>query len=295
MGEDSRVAIITPVKNEEDNLPDLITAVKEQTTLPYLWVIVDDSSTDGSPEIIEQAENNTKWIDKLEHNSEAYDVGENVSNVIKSGYLHVEKEVENGIDYYMVLDGDMRISKNYIEKIASFLDENEDVVIASGGVYIEKSGDLVLENRRENHPAGGATLFESHFLRKIDGFPTVPGWDSATKGKARLRGYKSRYLSGLDVQAVQSRPTGGKGDKFKAMKMRGSINYQQNLHPIVVFLRFLNILREYPYFPAFGYLLGYITAVISREDQISDPELRNYYWSVKLREVLVRLTKLKNE
>jgi len=43
--------LITPVKDEEKLLRDVIESVINQTVKPVLWLIIDDGSTDGSPKI----------------------------------------------------------------------------------------------------------------------------------------------------------------------------------------------------------------------------------------------------
>ena len=47
--------LVTAAKNEGKNLPELIQSVAEQTIKPLLWVIVDDASTDNTPQILEDA------------------------------------------------------------------------------------------------------------------------------------------------------------------------------------------------------------------------------------------------
>ena len=44
--------LVTPIKNEEANLPGLIDSIENQDLKPILWVIVDDSSDDSSPNIL---------------------------------------------------------------------------------------------------------------------------------------------------------------------------------------------------------------------------------------------------
>jgi glycosyltransferase involved in cell wall biosynthesis len=42
------------VHNEEQLLPQLMAAVASQTILPKRWIIVDDGSTDATPDILKQ-------------------------------------------------------------------------------------------------------------------------------------------------------------------------------------------------------------------------------------------------
>ena len=44
--------IITPAKDEEENLPNLISSIVKQSIQPLLWLIVDDGSVDSTPVLI---------------------------------------------------------------------------------------------------------------------------------------------------------------------------------------------------------------------------------------------------
>ncbi len=48
--------IVTPVKNEEKDLPGLVESMASQSILPLIWIIMDDGSTDKSPQILQEAE-----------------------------------------------------------------------------------------------------------------------------------------------------------------------------------------------------------------------------------------------
>ncbi|MCK4736138.1 MAG: glycosyltransferase, partial [Methanophagales archaeon] len=51
-----RYIVVTPCRNEEKNIPNLVQSITAQTIRPALWVIVDDGSTDKTGEIIAEAE-----------------------------------------------------------------------------------------------------------------------------------------------------------------------------------------------------------------------------------------------
>ena len=60
-----RYILVTPAKNEGKNLPNLIHSVENLTIKPILWVIVDDGSTDDTPEIIKEAKKKHEWIQSI--------------------------------------------------------------------------------------------------------------------------------------------------------------------------------------------------------------------------------------
>jgi len=49
-----RYIAVTPCGNEEKNLPNLMQSITAQTIEPELWVIVDNGSTDKTPELIKK-------------------------------------------------------------------------------------------------------------------------------------------------------------------------------------------------------------------------------------------------
>ena len=54
--------VVTPVRNESDFLPETIDSMVKQTIIPSQWIVVDDSSTDGTRGMLEEAEKEFKWI-----------------------------------------------------------------------------------------------------------------------------------------------------------------------------------------------------------------------------------------
>ena len=58
----NRYVVITPVRNEESNLPRTIESVCAQTVRPKLWIIVDDGSTDRTALIADASAKDHPWI-----------------------------------------------------------------------------------------------------------------------------------------------------------------------------------------------------------------------------------------
>ncbi|MGH9678804.1 MAG: glycosyltransferase family 2 protein, partial [Candidatus Acidiferrales bacterium] len=48
-----RYALVTPVRDEERYIGGMIDSLLKQSVLPKRWIIVDDGSTDKTPEIVE--------------------------------------------------------------------------------------------------------------------------------------------------------------------------------------------------------------------------------------------------
>src|SRR5438552_18940367 len=54
---------ITPVRNEERYLPQMIESFTAQTCSPIAWIIVDDGSTDRTSSIADDAAARYPWIE----------------------------------------------------------------------------------------------------------------------------------------------------------------------------------------------------------------------------------------
>src|SRR5690348_11875525 len=57
-----KYVVISPVRDEEENIAMTIQSVLRQTVRPIEWVIVDDGSTDRTRQIVDDHANREKWI-----------------------------------------------------------------------------------------------------------------------------------------------------------------------------------------------------------------------------------------
>ena len=57
-----KYVLITPLKNEEKTIKEVVDSVKKQTIKPFFWIIVNDGSTDSSAEILENETKGIEWI-----------------------------------------------------------------------------------------------------------------------------------------------------------------------------------------------------------------------------------------
>jgi len=101
---DYKISIIIPARNEEINLPKILSLLEKQTYKPYEIIVVNDNSEDNTEEVARKF--NVKVISLHEDPPEGW-VGKNWA--IWNGYL------ESGGDLLLFLDADVEPREDFIE------------------------------------------------------------------------------------------------------------------------------------------------------------------------------------
>ena len=114
-----KIAIVTPLRNEEKNINKLFDAVSKQTTNIFYWVILENGSTDGSKKILKNiaCPVNVEHLEilNLTENSMNYELGSNYARIINYGFNFLkEKAYFNQIDFIGILDSDIFLEKKVL-------------------------------------------------------------------------------------------------------------------------------------------------------------------------------------
>lgn len=277
--------LVTPVKNEENNLPGLIESIVSQTLRPDVWVIVDDHSEDKSSEIIEEASNKYSWIRllRLADNTE-YNLEEHYSIVCRNGF-DCAKRIVPDFDYIGLSDADMLYPKDYFFQLVSYLHNNRDFGVVCGELFILNSRNecykLSTFNAFSSSVLGTGRVWRRNSFIDTGGYLITKSPDSVSNVKLIIKGWKIKKLD--DIVYYQTRETGGKFNIFGGYVNRGKRAYYLNaniLSIIGTILVISLISREKQSFKkCIGYLFGYIHSFICREQKIDDEEVKQYIGS----------------
>ena len=280
--------VVTPCKNEGDNLPNLIQSIVEQTVRPVLWVIVDDGSTDNTPRIIKEAKEKYSWIKSIRLDESERDLGLHYASIVKTGFnFAVEYCKKNGIDYSYVgnLDGDLTLELTFFENIMKGFKKDPKLGVASGGTK-HIIGDRVKYAKVEiDEPSGGHMLIRRECFEECMGFPLSYSMDSVLKAKARLRGWKTKRFE--ESVATEIRDVNSAEGYWKGFVYKGKTSYYLNINPLHVMIRTILYLFRRPYYIGFAYIIGYLSDFIQRKEKIEDDEIKKYFWN-KWKKILRR-------
>ncbi|MFW6145386.1 MAG: glycosyltransferase family 2 protein [bacterium] len=278
MDEKAEYIIVTSCKNEEENLPDLINSVISQTLRPNLWVIVDDGSTDKTPQILRKAEEEHNWIKSIRLNGKERDLGFHLANNVKEGFnFAIDYCKKNNITYsYLAnLDADLKLEETFYENIINEFEKDPKLGIASGGTKHIIGEKVVYAKLSSDEPSGGHMVIRRECFEDCEGIPISYAFDSVLKAKARLSGWSTKRFE--DNLATEIRDFSSADGYWRGFKRKGKASHYLNLHPIHIGYKCIKYSLKRPYYLGFAYFLGYISSVLRRDEKISDSEVRRYF------------------
>jgi glycosyltransferase involved in cell wall biosynthesis len=293
--------LITPVKNEEANLPLLAECVANQTSLPKVWVIVDGNSKDNTLKIIKELKEKFEWVYwKIQENFSPNSGHLNFAYAVREGYEYANEICVNkqwNYEYVGKVDADVLLPKNYFEKLTEKFKEYPKLGVASGFPYTLKTSSQIRDYEYINEidadrddflpdELPDKRLFKKNCLDDIGGFPLSKyAPDSVMLAKARLVGWETRWFDDLKIYNLR-KDTGTERQVWESFKQAGHVKYYLDYHPLLFSLSVLNELRKKPYYYAFAFMFGYLSSFMKGEEKIEDFEIRGYFRHKRLREIL---------
>lgn len=261
-----RYALITPVRDEEAYIGDMIDSIVNEPVLPTRWIIVDDGSRDKTAEIISEYACRFNFIQlvTLPAREQRLAGGEGAIPVAMRT-LDV-----SAFDFLGRFDADLVFPPGYIARILAEFQRNPALGIAGGMLYVERDGSLMLEANPDFHVRGAVKMYRRQCFIDIGGLTTQIGWDTIDEVLAWSKGWTTRSFPALRV--LHRRPTGHGIAGWRVYRQRGHAEYFTWSHPLHVLARSLRVAWiERSLIKPCCYLLGYFESMLCRAPRIQDP------------------------
>ncbi len=215
-----------PARNEEDFIETTIQSVEAQTIRPKAFIIVDDGSTDSTPEIIRKY----PWIHLITRKDRGFrHRGAGVAGAVNQGIIEASNLVPSW-EFLCKLDADIILPSDYFQRIFELLAkcENARVGIISGVVKGEKTNI--------EHPRGAARIYRRKTWEDIGGrLAEIHGWDTYTDLRARQFNWETRGIP--EITIIQRRPTAGREQPLTVAFQVGRTMHLLGYHPLVALAR----------------------------------------------------------
>ena len=277
--------VIIPAYNEEAFMSLTLQSLVEQTVLPTKIVVVNDNSTDKTPEIVSEFVSKYPFITLVNKKSDAIHLpGSKVIQAFQEG----EKNIDDNYDIIVKVDADLIFPKNYFEIIIKHFQSDERIGMAGGFCYIEKNGNWVLENLTDkDHIRGALKAYRKETFKQIGGLKPQMGWDTVDELLCKFYNWKVVTDESLHVKHLK--PTGASYNKAARYK-QGEAFYSLGYGFFITAIASLKLaIRKGKPLLFMDYIKGFWKAKWSKKPLLVTPEqakfIRNYRWK-KMKEKL---------
>jgi len=283
-----RFVVITPCRDEEDHLEALLHTVVEQTFRPTVWVIVDDGSTDRTPEILRAASRRHPFI-RVHRRVDrgCRKVGPGVVKAFYAG-LGIVDELQS-FDYLCKLDADLELPPRYFELLCETMASEPRLGNLSGKVAIrQEDGTLITERMGDENAIGAAKFYRTACFRDIGGFVHQVSWDGIDGHLCRLRGWIARSEDREGLRIVHRRRMGSSEvDVWTGRKRGGYGKYYMGSAPYYMLAVAAYRIFERPFvLGGIGILAGYFQAWLWRKARFKCREFRKHLRRYELMSLL---------
>jgi biofilm PGA synthesis N-glycosyltransferase PgaC len=265
---DLRYAIVTPARNERENLERLADSVLAQTLPPAYWMIVDDASDDGMQEVAAQLATRHAFIHVLNTaaGSDRLEAGRRQGRDLEAFRMGL-RHLPDPVDVFVKVDADTSFDANYFAELMALFAAQPDLGIGGGSCWEERDG--VWERIKVNaaHPRGASRAYRWALLDDVMALEPTLGWDGVDEVLAELRGYRTQGFTEIGFR--HHRRVGEREGRLRAGSALGRQAWYMGYRPTYLLLRALY--RTRANIASIAMVWGYAAAAAAGDPRCPNP------------------------
>ena len=218
-----RYCLITPCRDEASYARRTLEAVTQQTEPPALWIIVDDGSTDATPQILAEYAARFPYIQVVRRpDRRVRKVG---GGVVDAFYTGLDVIDPSEFEYICKLDLDLDLPRRYFELTMNWMEGSPRIGTCSGKPYFHRDGNpavpaqfpltaaaaLVAERCGDENSIGAIKFYRTRCFQQIGGFVREVMWDGIDGHRCRQHGWIAISSDHPELRFVHLRPMGTSG------------------------------------------------------------------------------------
>ena len=279
--------LISPCRDEAEFMRQTLDTVVNQSETPAKWVIVDDGSTDSTPQILAEYAQKYPWITVVtRQNRGRRAVGPGVIEAFYAGY-----ETVNPTDYEFVckLDLDLNLPARYFSILMDRMQANPKLATCSGKAYVYQGGKLVNEGHGDETSLGMTKFYRVNSFTAIGGFVHEVMWDGIDCHRCRMQGMMACSWDDPDIRFVHLRPEGSSQQSVYTGRMRhGFGQYFMGTGFLFITASALKRIMEKPaVLGSMAMVWGWLKSALQSKPRYNDPEFRTFLRKYQMRSLLV--------
>jgi biofilm PGA synthesis N-glycosyltransferase PgaC len=267
-----RYQVVTPARDEAENLARLGRSLAEQQLPPTAWVIVDNGSTDTTPQVVEDLAAEYPWIvPVLLPSANGVVRGGPVVRCFHAG-VDILRRGSGLADVVVKVDADVSFPPDYFACLLTAFVADERLGMASGGACELEEGVWVRQHMTGDQVWGAARAYRRDCLKDVLPLEERMGWDGIDVFKARLAGWRTATLDDLFFR--HHRREGERdGRRHVAWAAQGRASHFMGYRLWYLVARAAHHARRDP--SAAAMVAGYVSAAMRRQPRCSDPAVRD--------------------
>jgi len=283
--------IVTPARNEAENLTRLADSLISQAWRPSAWIVVDNGSTDETERVVRELAQEHDWIRFLSIEGEKTHARGRASVRAFNAGVH---GIAGDFDLITNLDADVSFGPDYFDALRDAFGARPKLGIASGLCYepAAERGWLPVFVTYPNL-RGASRSYRQACLLELLPLEERLGWDGIDSVRANIRGWETATIPTLSY--FHHRPTGARDrSRFSGWAEEGSVSYYMWYRPSYLVARTLyHVVGDRDPASA-GLAWGYGRAALRRDPRHAEPGFREFVRSQQtLRQLHVRMREVR--
>ncbi len=263
-----------------------------QTVKPAKWVIVDDGSSDETPQILKEYSEKFPSISIVTRRNRGFrKVGAGVIEAFNDGYAAINPD---DYDYVCKLDMDLELPLRYFEILIERMEANERLGTCSGKAYYPGTDNpngsfdrtLISERCGDETSLGMTKFYRIRCFEDIGRFVSQVMWDGIDCHTCRMKGWIACSWDEPELRFIHLRPMGSsENGVFTGRKRHGFGQYFMGTIIPYIFLSAAYRAVQRPFLiGGLGILVGYFQSMLKGAERYDDAEFRRfigrYQWMV---------------
>ncbi|PYY11206.1 MAG: hypothetical protein DMG61_19875 [Acidobacteria bacterium] len=267
-----KYVLMTAAYNEAAYIQQTLDSIVSQTIRPERWVIVSDSSKDGTDEIVQSYARRYDFIRFLRISRPP---GRNFHSKVMALHKGATLLEDATYDYIGNVDADISLDASYFERLIEKFQVRPGLGLTAGYVYEGDNKEFrVRRSNRIHQVCHAAQLVRRECYEAINGYAVLRygGEDWYAQTSARMKGWDAEPVPELRI--FHHRSTGGADGQLRSCLRCGKLDYSMGTDPLFELVKCARRITSSPFLiGALARLAGFVWLYLSREPKEASPEL----------------------
>jgi poly-beta-1,6-N-acetyl-D-glucosamine synthase len=259
------LVVVVPFLNEEEHLGTMLASVAAQERPPDKLVLVDDGSTDRSPDIAAAFGAERSYAVVLRRPVRPVERDRMVKAAELEAFEWGVAHVTEPWDVAAKLDADLELTPGFLAEIERRFAADPRLGVAGAYLSVLRYGAVSRQRCPPSHVEGATSFYRRECFEQIFPLPPMLGWDTIDEVRARNRGWRTQSFSIPSGDPLLLRRTGSHDGVLRGFRRSGLAAWAYGAHPLHVLASAL-VRTKYRPRPLGGvnYLIGWAGAALTR-------------------------------